>query len=164
MGKRGTVVLTGKARINGNFWEGFQPVKSAIAYGIINYCVDLDLSEWGDPDGSYYYAIRTMGVDKDESAFIGQPNLASIILPKTLEVLKHDSAGVFLNCENLERVTIPESVTEIQEYSCCNCEKLTEIIFAGTIEQWNAITKAENWNGSVPATEVVCSDGTVPLK
>lgn len=177
MGKRGTVVLTGLAYIKTpgntakNLWEGFQQVKGAIAHGIINYCVDLDLSEWGMYWSNYFNrwtgGIPTMGVNKDESAFIGQPNLASIILPKTLEVLKYDDsdrAGAFLNCENLERVTIPESVTEIQKYFCRNCEKLTEIIFTGTIEQWNAITKAENWNGSVPATEVVCSDGTVPLR
>ena len=44
------------------------------------------------------------------------------------------------------------------------CTSLTNIKFEGTVEQWNAIEKCEDWNYNVPATEVVCSDGVVTLE
>jgi hypothetical protein len=41
---------------------------------------------------------------------------------------------------------------------------LTNIVYEGTIAQWNAIEFTPNWNTNVPATSVTCSDGVVPLK
>lgn len=45
-----------------------------------------------------------------------------------------------------------------------DCTNLTSITYYGTIEQWNAITKAEDWNENIPATVVTCSDGTVTIR
>ena len=44
-----------------------------------------------------------------------------------------------------------------------NCYVLQGINFEGTVEQWNAIYK-DFWISNAPATEVVCSNGTVKLK
>ena len=44
-----------------------------------------------------------------------------------------------------------------------NCEKLTSIIFKGTVKQWNAVWIGTRWNEGVPATKVVCSNGEVAL-
>jgi hypothetical protein len=43
------------------------------------------------------------------------------------------------------------------------CNSLNSITFGGSAEQWNSITKGSSWNRTVPATEVVCSDGNVAL-
>ena len=40
---------------------------------------------------------------------------------------------------------------------------MTDVYYTGTIEQWNAITKGEDWHNEVPATKVICSDGTISL-
>ncbi|MBQ8627348.1 MAG: leucine-rich repeat protein [Agathobacter sp.] len=57
---------------------------------------------------------------------------------------------------------IPSSVTSMK-HTFWNCTSLTTIKFAGTVDQWNAITFESDWNDGVLATEVVCSDGIVSL-
>jgi len=69
----------------------------------------------------------------------------------------------FEDCFSLTSVTIPDSVTIIGDYAFRDCSKLTSITFEGTIEQWNSITKGENWNTNAPATYVQCTDGQVAL-
>ena len=50
--------------------------------------------------------------------------------------------AVFLECAELESVTIPAGVKLIDENAFGNCAKLKDVCFAGTEEQWNAITVA----------------------
>lgn len=70
----------------------------------------------------------------------------------------------FEDCFCITSVEIPESVTSIGDYVFSDCTSLTNITFNGTVAQWNAITKGSNWNYYyVPATEVICSDGTVAI-
>lgn len=69
----------------------------------------------------------------------------------------------FHTCTNLIEVTIPASVMSIGATAFYFCQNLAKINYTGTVEQWNAIQFGENWNEEVPATEVICSDGTVPL-
>ncbi len=112
------------------------------------------------------------------------PNLKSIVIPDGVTSIG-DSA--FSNCSRLTSIEIPSNVTSIGDYafSCCvlftsieipsnvtsigkyafnYCRNLTSLTFLGTRAEWNNITKGENWNKDVPATEVVCSDGVVHLK
>ena len=69
----------------------------------------------------------------------------------------------FYNCMDLTKVTIPNSVTNIGEGAFWKCTGLTSVTFNGTMEEWNAISKDYNWKVGVPATEVVCTDGTVSI-
>ena len=118
-----------------------------------------------------------------EGAFAGCVSLTNVNIPDSVIAIK---AGAFANCESftniyipngvtaiepqtfgtcimLTNVTIPVSVTSIGAQAFWVCKRLVNIIFDGTIAQWNAITKGEEWNAEVPATEVVCSDGEVSL-
>ena len=70
---------------------------------------------------------------------------------------------VFEYCTDLASITIPNSVIEIDIDSFSGCSSLTSITFAGTMEEWNNVSKASNWKVSVPATYVQCSDGQVAL-
>lgn len=63
----------------------------------------------------------------------------------------------------LNSVTIPESVVYIGSKAFSKCESLNAITYGGTVAQWEAIEKGTDWNESVPATKVVCSDGEVVL-
>jgi regulator of RNase E activity RraB len=66
-------------------------------------------------------------------------------------------------CKNLKTLTIPSTTTYIGWGAFFECSSLTEIKFDGTVEQWNAVTKGDNWNYGVPATKVICDDGEVTL-
>jgi len=55
-------------------------------------------------------------------------------------------------------------VTFIDYDAFYDCTGLAGITFTGTKTQWKEIAKEINWNYHVPATEVVCSDGTVTIE
>ena len=94
------------------------------------------------------------------SAFAHCYGLKSVTIPDGVKSI-HDR--VFESCTGLKSITIPDSVTEIYYYAFDNCKNLTSITYTGTKAQWQNIKLWYDWNTDVPATEVVCSDGTVSL-
>ena len=96
----------------------------------------------------------------DADTFSGCSFLTSVIIPDNVTRIGFDA---FEGCTNLSSVTIPDSVTSIASGVFYKCSNLTSITFEGTVAEWNAIGLGNDWNTNVPATEVVCSDGTVTL-
>ncbi|MBP3315168.1 MAG: leucine-rich repeat domain-containing protein [Clostridia bacterium] len=94
------------------------------------------------------------------SAFSGCSGLKSIVLPDGVTMIDEYA---FDWCTSLSSIVIPNSVNSIGEAAFRSCESLTSIIFKGTIAEWNAITFDDYWRHNVPATEVICSNGTVSL-
>ena len=94
-------------------------------------------------------------------AFSGCDSLTSITIPNAVTSIGNNA---FSSCDSLTNITIPDSVTSIGYSAFYACISLESIIFEGTVKQWNAIDFDSHWNSYVPATEVVCSDGTVSLK
>ena len=87
--------------------------------------------------------------------------IRSITFPDTLKEMS--GLPLFYGCENLETITIPASVTEMNFDSVAdcfifNCPNLKTIIFKGTRAQWEAIEKEYvNLDGIT----VRCSDDTI---
>ena len=87
--------------------------------------------------------------------------IRSITFPDTLKEMS--GLPLFRECENLETITIPASVTGMNFHSVencfiLNCPNLKTIIFKGTRAQWEAIEKEDvNLDGIT----VRCSDGNV---
>ena len=119
-----------------------------------------------------------------EHAFSGCNKLSSVEIPNSVTNI---GANAFSSCDGLTSIVIPEKVTSINEYafsSCSNltsivihsevtfigksafsgCIKLTNITFRGTTSMWNSITLGNNWNHMVPATNVICSNGTITIE
>lgn len=67
----------------------------------------------------------------------------------------------FYNNDAITAVTIPESVTEIEEVALYRCGSLTRISFNGTMAQWNAITKSLHWDNYTDNYTVYCTDGEI---
>lgn len=87
--------------------------------------------------------------------------IRSITFPDTLKEMS--GLPLFCECENLETITIPASVTGMNFHSMAdcfifNCPNLKTIIFKGTRAQWEAIEKEDvNLDGIT----VRCSDDNV---
>lgn len=94
------------------------------------------------------------------SVFEGCTGLTSITIPDSVTKIGYSA---FEGCTSLTNITIPNSVTEFDFSAFEDCTSLTSITFKGTIANWRAIHKGTDWNYHVPATEVVCSDGTIKL-
>ena len=93
-------------------------------------------------------------------AFDGCTGLTSVTIPDSVTSIVY---GAFRGCTGLTSITIPDSVTSIGDDAFRGCTGLTSIKFNGTKTQWNAISKGYDWKSSVPATQVVCSDGPISI-
>ena len=105
------------------------------------------------------YVIYTDGDEKILVAYHGTNT--ELVLPSYITKINQYA---FYNCSGLTSVTIPDSVTSIGYDAFYNCTSLTSITFNGTIAQWRAISKGNNWKDGVPsACKVYCTDGTVSI-
>jgi hypothetical protein len=67
----------------------------------------------------------------------------------------------FSGCSGLTIITIPDSVTSIGKWAFYSCSALTDITFNGTMEQWNAISKGDDWNSDTGAYTIHCTNGDI---
>ena len=77
------------------------------------------------------------------SAFSGCSSLTNVKIPSGVTSIGDEA---FNNCSSLASITIPDSVTSIGHRAFNKCTSLANIYYKGTEEQWNAITKGNNWN------------------
>lgn len=70
------------------------------------------------------------------------------------------SSNAFYDCSSLTSIVIPVSVTSIGYEAFSGCSSLASIIYNGTIEQWKAITKRDDWNINTGDYIITFSDGT----
>lgn len=93
------------------------------------------------------------------STFSSCDNLIDITLPDGITSI----LAYAFNFSGLNNITIPSTVNNIDFLAFGDCENLKTINFKGTVSQWNAITKHEDWKVHTPAIQVLCSDGEVSL-
>ena len=123
--------------------DSVQTIGDYAFYGCINM---------GD-SGQVYASMEAMQNGED-------PLKGDVILGANV---KHIGVGAFQSCSGIVQVVIPKSVVYISAHAFADCTKLTTLIFEGTMEEWNNIAKELGWNKNMPATEVICSDGTISL-
>ncbi len=91
-----------------------------------------------------------------EYVFIGCRSLTSVIIPDSVTSIGN---GAFYSCDSLTSVIIPDSVTSIGWGTFNGCSELKDIIFKGSMAQWKAIEKENNWNIFTENYTVHCTDG-----
>ncbi len=91
-------------------------------------------------------------------AFDSCTNLESVTIGNGLTSI---GQYVFRYCKSLISVNIPDGVKVIYAEAFSGCTSLESITYNGTVEQWNAIEKASDWNNNTGNYTVTCTDGTI---
>ncbi len=99
--------------------------------------------------------------------YYSYPSLESVILPDSVTSLECGAVGNQWLDDNLAltSITLGLGLQFIASQAFFGCETLTDIIYKGTISQWNNIVKEENWylKDHINTTVVHCSDGDIAL-
>jgi hypothetical protein len=119
----------------------------------IGTCTDTDIVIPSSYEGLPVTKIYGQG-------FMYQTQITSMIIPESGTFIV---GGAFFYCTGLTSITLPSGITDIGADTFTYCTSLTNITFNGTMAQWNAITKAANWNKDILTTFVQCTDGQVAL-
>ena len=117
--------------------------------------------------------IKTIGA----SAFAGS-GLTKVTIPSTVEVI---GEYAFAQSDKLEKVTINGAAITLGDHCFAECGALTAISlganvsalgnevfsgcpvlktvnYGGTLEQWNLLSKADNWDADTQTIDILCSD------
>ena len=81
------------------------------------------------------------------AGFYGCSNLKKIVIPNDVKIID-DSA--FFDCTNLQKIYIPKSVTTIRDYVFANVWSITDIYYAGTQKEWEALEKGNSFDQIAP--------------
>ncbi|MDE6661123.1 MAG: leucine-rich repeat domain-containing protein [Anaeroplasmataceae bacterium] len=77
------------------------------------------------------------------------------------EGTKGIAESAFRNRTGLTSVVLPNTLINIDEAAFWQCTQLTDITFNGTIEEWNAISKGQDWDTYTGDYIVHCTDGDI---
>ena len=96
----------------------------------------------------------------DFSAFADCPDLEKVIMEYGVEVI---GSGAFANCSALTEVVLPNSLKELSYMVFTGCTSLTEITYMGTMDEWEAFYKHEDWYLGSSIKVVHCTDGDIAV-
>ncbi len=122
------------------------------------YTTDEPTKQTTDSNGFLFYQ------DGEINYLLGYTgNKTDLTLPekspsgKNYEIYQY----AFKDRDRLTSVTIPDSVTSIEKEAFYGCSELTDIQFNGSVKDWQAIEKAENWDSYTGDYTITCTDGTI---
>ena len=106
--------------------------------------------------------------------FIGPSAFSSCTSLTTVDLSNCNSLSIlapecFSSCTALSSITLPSSISELDNHLFRECPNLKNITFNGTIAQWNAIEKRTEtggtgiWNTGSSVETITCTDGTITL-
>ena len=87
-------------------------------------------------------------------AFYGCKSLVAITVDALPNQVKTIGAFAFAACTNLAEVTFGESLVSIGDGAFYGCTGIKSLHYRGTAEEWNAISKGDEWNYNVGDVEV----------
>ncbi len=84
-----------------------------------------------------------------------------LVIPSTCGGLTMTSAceATFAGFQSLNFVSIPHTLTKLSKSMFAGCTSLSRILYDGTIAEWNALEKGDNWNYGLANVSVYCTDG-----
>ena len=104
--------------------------------------------------GAFYDCTSLVSIDLSNITTLGGYefyNCTSLTEANLISLEDSELEGTFMYCTALESVTIPTTVTEIDEYAFGYCTGITDVYYTGSEEEWNAITiktQGKHWDTS----------------
>ncbi len=93
-------------------------------------------------------------------AFAGCNSIESVTVLSAVEICR----SAFRNLKALKSVTLGKEIKSIGMIIFYGCDALSEITFTGTTQEWEQITKDEQWNRyATNLTVIHCSDGDINI-
>ena len=65
----------------------------------------------------------------------------------------------FAACSELTEIEIPSDIEKLGDYILAWCDNLERIEYDGTMAEWLAIEKDEDWDAGIEDVIIVCTDG-----
>ena len=136
----------------------------------MNICYFVNCSDgyYIDVDTYYNNMQNTPTEDKDDPSkgmYNGVDSTNSdwkkLVIPSTCGGLTMTSAceATFAGFQSLNFVSIPHTLTKLSKSMFAGCTSLSRILYDGTIAEWNALEKGDNWNYGLANVSVYCTDG-----
>lgn len=164
-----TVILVGDKQYEGYYAkitdyvrENLTSVKvpSSFSQSTTMAPVDTPIFSGGVSNGNFSYSFNVGNLEDYTGKDVVYEGAFSTNITITTTVTDIRS-GAFARLSKLESITLPSTIQRIGVGAFCDSPALTEIVFEGTLEQWNAIEKDTGWSFGAAAFTVRCSDGTV---
>ena len=96
------------------------------------------------------------GMKIDMGAFEQSSSINSVIISDGIEEIAY---GSFYKCVALKNITMSNTVKKIGKHAFSYCYALEAIYFKGTVAEWNAIEKSDNWHLESNKLTIYCTDG-----
>ena len=119
----------------------------------------------------------------EDGTFWGCSNLTNVTLPERINSIGENafrSCGIesifipnsvtnigesaFCDCKSLTKIYVPNSIDSIDEMTLGFCSSLTDIIFDGTIVEWELIQRKKYWDSNTGNYIIYCKDGNIDKK
>ncbi len=152
-----------ESSIRAHTWENANMDATCAASGYLGYrCVVC-----GQREGTYVNALHinyiTSGAKNAIKGLSLECTHNKIVIPDTYKDLPVTSIEqyAFEFRTGLTSIELPNSIYSIGYGAFRNCSALTEILYRGTVAEWQAIYKSENWDFNTGNYTITCTDGTI---
>ena len=112
------------------------------------------LEQWLNMDWSANWCSP---LDKYGTLYIQGELLVDVVIPDGTTTL---NSRIFYRCTSVKSIYIPKSVTNIYR-TALMYSSINTVVYEGTMEEWEAISKGSDWNKYSNIYKVQCSDGVV---
>ncbi len=93
-----------------------------------------------------------------ENAFHTCTDLTVVILPDSLTEC---GDAAFYVCRELRKIRLPKAISKLPQFLLTNCGKLENVVYDGTVEEWLALEKDNNWCDASATCKITCTDGAL---
>jgi hypothetical protein len=155
-----TLTATPKAGYTFKHWlqAGETDTTNPITYSSENFEITAVFESTSDIiiDGVLYVGTETTNIET-QNGYLARKDITSVIVPEGRTFIADTCFGT---CLNLTSVTLPSGFEKIDYFAFEGCNKLTEINYAGTKEQWKNVSMHFAFD-NLTAITVCCSDGEI---